>query len=41
MKAIPKTLKEELAREFSQEQIEEGYKRIEWIIRVRDRGEQR
>jgi len=39
MKAIPETLKEELAREFTQEQIEEGYKRLEWIIRVRDRGE--
>ena len=39
MKAIPETLKEELAKEFTQEQIEEGYKRFEWIIRVRDRGE--
>lgn len=39
MKAIPETLKEELAREFTKEQIEEGFKRFEWIIRVRDRGE--
>ena len=39
MKVIPETLKEELAKEFTQEQIEEGYKRLEWIIRVRDRGE--
>jgi len=39
MKVIPETLKEELAREFTQEQIEEGFKRFEGIIRVRDRKE--
>jgi hypothetical protein len=39
MKAIPERLKEALAREFTQEQIKEGFKRFEWIIRVRDRGE--
>ena len=39
MNAIPETLKEELAIEFTQEQIEEGDKRLQWIIRVRDRGE--
>jgi hypothetical protein len=39
MKAIPATLKEALAKEFTQEQIEEGFRRLEWIIRVRDRGE--
>jgi hypothetical protein len=39
LKAIPERLKEALAREFTQEQIEEGFKRFEWIIRVRDRGE--
>ena len=34
MKAIPERLKEALAREFTQEQIKEGFKRFEWIIRV-------
>lgn len=39
MKAIPEMLKEELAREFTQEQIEECFKRLKWITRVCDRGE--
>ncbi|MEA3282725.1 MAG: PocR ligand-binding domain-containing protein [Euryarchaeota archaeon] len=39
MRKIPKELMNALSDEFSSDQIEEGHKRLEWIIRVRDRGE--
>ena len=39
MKMIPDELRKKLGKEFSQVQIKEGLKRLEWIIRVRDHGE--
>ena len=39
MKKIPEKLMNALSDEFSPDQIEEGRKRLEWVVRVRDRGE--
>jgi len=39
MRKIPKGLMNALSDEFSPNQIEEGRKRLEWVMRVRDRGE--
>ncbi|PXF60923.1 MAG: hypothetical protein C4B59_07090 [Candidatus Methanogaster sp.] len=39
MRKIPKKLMNALSDEFSSDQIEEGRKRLEWIMRIRDRGE--
>ena len=39
MRKIPKKLMNMLSDEFSSDQIEEGRKRLEWIMRVRDSGE--
>ncbi|PXF60971.1 MAG: hypothetical protein C4B59_06355 [Candidatus Methanogaster sp.] len=39
MGKIPKGLMNALSDEFSSNQVEEGRKRLEWIMRVRDRGE--
>ncbi|MEA3324507.1 MAG: hypothetical protein U9Q37_05130 [Euryarchaeota archaeon] len=39
MRKIPKKLVNALSDEFSSDQIEEGRKRLEWIMRVRNRGE--
>ena len=39
MRKIPKRLMNALSDEFSSDQIEEGRKRLDWIMRVRDRGE--
>jgi hypothetical protein len=39
MRKIPKGLMNALSDEFSLDQIEEGRKRLDWIMRVRDRGE--
>jgi hypothetical protein len=36
---IPEKMRRELEGQFSLEQIEEGLKRLEGVIRVRDRGE--
>ena len=41
MRKIPEKLMNALSDEFSPDQIEEGRKRLEWIMRVRDRGEDR
>ena len=38
MRKIPKGLMNVLSVEFSSDQIEEDRKRLEWIMRVRDRG---
>ena len=39
MRKIPGKLMNALSDEFSQDQIKEGRKRLEWIMRVRDHGE--
>jgi len=39
MRKIPERLMNALSEEFSPDQIEEGRKRLEWVMRVRDHGE--
>ncbi len=39
MRKIPEKLMNALSDEFSPDRIEEGRKRFEWVVRVRDRGE--
>jgi hypothetical protein len=36
---ITEKMRRELEEQYSPEQVEEGLKRLEWVIRVRDRGE--
>ena len=36
---IADKVRRELEEQFSPEQVEEGLRRLEWIVRVRDRGE--
>ena len=36
---ISEKMRRELEEQFSPEQVEEGLRRLEWIVRVRDRGE--